>query len=34
MGGSTSAFGIREFFAAEFNFYLDAEAAQITMKVI
>lgn len=24
MGGSISAFGIREFFAAEFNFYLDA----------
>lgn len=33
MGGSISAFGIREFFAAEFNFYLDAEAANITMKV-
>jgi inosine-uridine nucleoside N-ribohydrolase len=23
MGGSISAFGIREFFAAEFNFYCD-----------
>jgi inosine-uridine nucleoside N-ribohydrolase len=33
MGGSISAFGIREFFAAEFNFYLDAEAAHIAMKV-
>ena len=29
MGGSVSAFGIRSFFAAEFNFYLDAEAAKI-----
>lgn len=33
MGGSTSAFGIREFYAAEFNFYLDAEAANIAMRV-
>lgn len=33
MGGSISAYGIRQFFAAEFNFYLDAEAAQIAMKV-
>ena len=33
MGGSISAYGIRQFFAAEFNFYLDAEAAQISMKV-
>lgn len=24
MGGSISAYGIRQFFAAEFNFYLDA----------
>jgi inosine-uridine nucleoside N-ribohydrolase len=31
MGGSTSAFGIRQFFAAEFNFYLDAEAARIAI---
>ena len=33
MGGSTSAFGIRQFFAAEFNFHLDAEAAFVVMEV-
>lgn len=33
MGGSISAFGIRQFFAAEFNFYLDAEAARIVMEM-
>lgn len=31
MGGSTSAFGIRQFFCAEFNFFLDAEAAHIVI---
>ncbi len=33
MGGSISAFGIRQFFAAEFNFYLDAEAVYIVVEV-
>ena len=33
MGGSISAFGIRHFFAAEFNFHLDPQAAFIVMKV-
>jgi inosine-uridine nucleoside N-ribohydrolase len=33
MGGSISGFGIRQFFAAEFNFFLDAEAAHIVFEV-
>lgn len=33
MGGSISAFGIRSFFGAEFNFYLDADAAKIVIDV-
>ncbi len=32
MGGSISSFGIRSFFAAEFNFYLDAESAKIVFE--
>jgi inosine-uridine nucleoside N-ribohydrolase len=33
MGGSLSGFGIRDFFAAEFNFHLDAEAAFVAFEV-
>jgi len=34
MGGSLSGMGFREFFAAEFNFFLDPEAAKIVINVI
>lgn len=33
MGGSIAGFGIRKFFGAEFNFHLDAQAANIVMEV-
>jgi len=33
MGGSISSFGIRSFFAAEFNFHLDTQAAYVVMEV-
>ena len=33
MGGSISSFGIRSFFAAEFNFHLDTQAAFVVIEV-
>ncbi len=33
MGGSITGMGIRSFFAAEFNFFLDAHAAKIVVDV-
>ena len=33
MGGSITGMGIRSFFAAEFNFFLDAQAAKIIIDV-
>jgi inosine-uridine nucleoside N-ribohydrolase len=34
MGGTDSGVGIREFFSAEFNLFLDPEAAKIVVKVL
>ena len=33
MGGSITGMGIRHFFSAEFNFFLDAHAAKIVVDV-
>jgi hypothetical protein len=33
MGGSITGMGIRHFFSAEFNFFLDAHAAKIVIDV-
>ena len=34
MGGSITGMGIRHFFSAEFNFFLDAQAAKIVVDVL
>ena len=33
MGGSITGMGIRHFFSAEFNFFLDAQSAKIVVDV-
>ena len=34
MGGSITGMGIRHFFSAEFNFFLDAQSAKIVVDVL